>query len=81
MRKTLENQQTREDFSILRYALGVFTRFGMFEITKTQPQRKVCVYVGLSLVCSATVVRVSITLRKPRRCMLRASDWSSLPGD
>ena len=41
MRKTLENQQTREDFSILRYALGVFTRFGMFEITKTQPQRKV----------------------------------------
>ena len=40
-----------------------------------------CVYVGLSLVGSATVVRVTITLRKPRRCMLRASDWSSLPGD
>ena len=40
-----------------------------------------CVYLGLSLVSSATVVRVSITLRKPRRFMLRASDWSSLPGD
>ena len=40
-----------------------------------------CVRGALSLVSSATVVRVSITLRKPRRCMLKASDWSSLPGD
>ena len=39
------NQPTREDFSILHYALGknasqlcFFMRFGTFQISKTEPQ-------------------------------------------